>query len=86
MFLIGIFSSLDVSSHHIYGSRIDYSFISTRIGGLISVMDIMGKTYSQFTANEENTLLDIQNYPNGLYIVKIQKEGIENYHKIVVNR
>ncbi|GIV44889.1 MAG: hypothetical protein KatS3mg035_2012 [Bacteroidia bacterium] len=30
LFLIGIFSSLSVRSHHIYGSRIDYSFIGTR--------------------------------------------------------
>jgi len=51
----------------------------------ISIFDITGKLIEQFWSNEENILIDVSNYSNGLYFIQIADKQQTEVIKLVVD-
>ena len=52
----------------------------------LSIINIIGNTLYQEISNEKNKIsIDIKNYPNGIYLLKLEKEGQHKNFKFIKN-
>jgi hypothetical protein len=57
------------------------------IGSTVSILDVTGKTvYSSVTTNEQLTTINMTDFTNGIYLIRIDNNGNSANRKFVVNK